>query len=296
MNLPIIQSIALADIEVRDRLRPADASVVASLATDIGERGLRTPIEIAAQKKKGAPPYRLVAGLHRISACRALGWAEIPAIVVSGNQLELRRDEILENLTRSELTKLERAVFLAELKRVYLDMHPEAKHGGDRGNQHTGGKSQDAETASWHEAAAQRSGWKERTLQVAVRIGERLDPAAAEALRGTVFEDNQAELEALTKHGGEIQQLIAARLTGEKPARSVRAALAALQGQPEAVADGGDAVPGEIVGRDLKALLDAWSRSSDLQRVRFIDHLITEGYARGNGLALGWIDPAEAEG
>lgn len=36
----------------------------------------------------------------------------------------------------------------AERKAIYERLHPEAKHGGDRGNQHTGGKSRQTDNLS----------------------------------------------------------------------------------------------------------------------------------------------------
>lgn len=252
--------VRIDDIEIRDRLRPADQASVDALAVDIAQRGLRTPIEIAKQKK--GKPFRLIAGLHRISACIENGSDVITAFVVSGSNLELRRDELLENLTRNELSKLERAQFLAELKRVHLELFPEAGHGGDRRSDDF----QDAKIASWSDVAAMRTGWKDRTLKLAVAIGEKLDPMVADQLRGSAIEDNQSELESLSKHGPSIQRLIVTQLTDpEKPAKTVAVARSRIDGTPAK-----EAKPDEVM---LKKMMDIWTRAPKKVRNRFLQQI-----------------------
>jgi len=70
-----VQTIALDRIDVGRRLRASRADTVAELAESIRAAGLIHPITVY-ETDSG---YRLVAGLHRLEACRALGWAEIPA-------------------------------------------------------------------------------------------------------------------------------------------------------------------------------------------------------------------------
>jgi hypothetical protein len=75
-----MQSIPIASIRIENRLRPLDSAKVAELAASIAELGLLQPIGIR-------PDGTLVYGYHRLEACKQLGWTEIPAVVVDGDDL-----------------------------------------------------------------------------------------------------------------------------------------------------------------------------------------------------------------
>ena len=94
-----MQSIPIASIRIENRLRTLDSAKVAELAASIAELGLLQPIGI---RKDGT----LVYGYHRLEACRQLGWTEIPAVIVDGDDLRAELAEISENLIRNELTLL----------------------------------------------------------------------------------------------------------------------------------------------------------------------------------------------
>lgn len=259
-----IVDIPVAEIDTAGRIRPATAAMVEQLARDITARKLRLPVEVAKTEKG----WRLVSGLHRLEACRLLGWTAIPAIVVKGTSATLRRDEYLENLIRNELTVLERCQVTAALKQQFLEENPEAGHGGDR---RSADREQGASLASWYANIAARSERAKRTIQLQASIGERLDARAADRLRGTDFEDNQSELEALSKRHAEEQRAIAAMLTDpESPANNVREALAMLAGQPADRADGDE--------RAIRGLVDRWRRWPRANRREFIYALTDEEF------------------
>ncbi|MBP5857256.1 ParB N-terminal domain-containing protein [Marivibrio halodurans] len=259
---PVVHMIALADIDVRDRLRPADQASVEALARDIDRRGLRVPIEVAGQLR-GDKKYRLVSGLHRITAFQSLGREDIPAFIVSGNLLELRRDELLENLTRNELSKLERAQFVADLKRVYLELHPEAAHGGDRRSDDFQ-DANDGDLKPWYDVIAERSQRAARTIQREAAIGERLDRDVADTLRASPIADNQKELESLARFSPEIQRQLAG-VIASGGARSVTAAHRALSGAP---------ATGEGEERDPVArLVDGFMRLGKRDQDRFLNNI-----------------------
>ncbi|MEQ8605148.1 MAG: ParB N-terminal domain-containing protein [Marivibrio sp.] len=260
-KLSIPQMIPLAEIEVADRVRPADMGAVEALARDIEERGLRVPIEVAGQLR-GEKKYRLVSGLHRTTAHEILGVTEIAAFIVQGNQLELKRDELLENLTRSELSKLERVQFVAELKRVYLEMHPEAAHGGDRRSADFQ-DANDCNLKSWYASVASRSQRSVRAIQLEAQIGERLNPEVANLLRGTAIADNQKELEALSRYGGGIQRALAEKIAAGE-ARSVSNASRILSDAPEQPPEEKDAVA---------KLANAFARLSARDQTRFLEQI-----------------------
>ena len=77
--------------------------------------------------------YKLIAGAHRLKAAKALGWTSIAATTlddIDADQAKLA--EIDENLIRAALSPAEEAAHLAARKAVYLKLHPETGHGGDR--------------------------------------------------------------------------------------------------------------------------------------------------------------------
>lgn len=251
--------VPIAAIDDSGRSRPVTAAVAEQLARDIGERGLRQPIEVTAV---GKGRWRLIFGAHRLAACRLLRWDTIPAVEVKGSALELRRDELLENLARNELSKLERAQSLAELKRLYQNLHPETKGGGDRRSK--------TQTLHFAQAVAVRGAWAVRTIQLAAMIGERLAPAAVTRLRGTPFEDNQSELAALARLPAKDQAAVAERLTrGKGAASSVAEAVARIQGK---------AKPNETE-RSLSILVDRWQRAPKAVRRAFVESLDDEDIA-----------------
>jgi len=61
----------------------ADPKTVSELAEDILENGQQVPISVREDRKKG---YVLVAGLHRLEACKALGEKTITAIIAGAPQ------------------------------------------------------------------------------------------------------------------------------------------------------------------------------------------------------------------
>lgn len=75
--------IKISDIYVPAALRvPVDAAKVEELALSIADKGLLVPIMVRADKER----YVLVAGLHRLEACKALGEATILAEVVQARK------------------------------------------------------------------------------------------------------------------------------------------------------------------------------------------------------------------
>ncbi len=234
-------TIPVSAIDDRDRVRPVTPAIAEQFAEDMRNRGLRQPIEVA---RRGKDRWELVDGGHRLAAAKLLRWETIEAVVSTGTKLERRRDQLLAQLVYNPLTMLERAEFLAELKRVYQELYPESKAGGDR----TQGKTQ---TLHFAQAVAVRAPWGVRTIQLAAMIGEKLVPEAAALLRNTPFEDNQQELVSLAKLSPKTQEAVAELLTRSKEAPpTVAAALAILEGRKQA----------DPEAKKLARLVDTWKR------------------------------------
>ncbi|GAJ30217.1 ParB N-terminal domain-containing protein [Acidomonas methanolica] len=199
--------ISLADIELGDRLRAVDVDWAQVIAASVMEHGQRTPIEVREQKGRGKKPYALIAGAHRIRAVFLAGLDSIFAIVLKADDLQAKLLEIDENLCRRELSALDRAVFLAERKRVYEELHPEAKHGGDR-------KSDQARTLahlipSFTEATAQKLGVDASTLRRSLARFSSISPDVREKIAGTWLAESGSQLDALAKEVPEMQRKVA---------------------------------------------------------------------------------------
>ena len=108
----IVENLYLDAVKVPRKHRPLDEEKVRAIAASIQQVGLRTPITVREQKNQ----VILVAGLHRFEAVRQLGWDAIPCFTIEGDETESRPWEIAENLYRAELTALQRAEHIDELR------------------------------------------------------------------------------------------------------------------------------------------------------------------------------------
>jgi ParB family transcriptional regulator, chromosome partitioning protein len=202
--------IPITAIDVGKRRCALDLGKVEALANSMSEVGLLQPVVVApmsSQKnlngKRERVGFRLVAGLHRIEAAKRLGWTEISAEEF-GEESALLRDlaEIDENLVRCELSALELGEHLAARKEIYELLHPETRHGGDRGNQHVGGKQRDPllAAASFVDDTAEKTGMTPTVIRDAIRVTNGLAPEMRDEVRDMPqIADRKVELAALAK-------------------------------------------------------------------------------------------------
>lgn len=216
-----ITAIALDQIDATNRLRPVDPAHVEAIAASIAQIGLQAPVILRPEGNR----YRLVAGAHRIEACRALGWDTIDAVIDNVDDDEARLIEIDENLMRRELSALDRALSLAERKAVYDALHPETVQRGRRKKELAKTLRQFGERFSKH--AAKRVGLSERAVQMSLELASKLNPEAIAFLRLADLADNQAQLLALAAEEPEKQVAIA-RAIAEGKASTPKAARLAL--------------------------------------------------------------------
>jgi ParB family chromosome partitioning protein len=253
----------LAAIDVVDRLRPADPALVEALAASISENGLLQAITVRPADDEGNRAV-LVAGAHRLAAMALLGRETIRARWMGADAAAARLVEIDENLIRAELTALDRAYFLAERKRIYLDLHPETGHGkAKKAKERPNGK--DAMFASFPafaDDAAAKLGFSVRTIQSAIKLAAALDPAAIAALRGSRLADNAAQLKALAGLPAERQRAVAEAIASGSA--SVKAARLRL----------GDTTPDAPITDDqvFARFLTAWVGYSRELKLRIAEH------------------------
>ncbi len=96
------------NIDVGARHREVSDEAVTSLASSMGQIGLRTPISVWCSED--GSEMRLMTGAHRLAAAKRLGWEQIECIVYLDQPDEVDAElwEIAENLHRVELTREQR--------------------------------------------------------------------------------------------------------------------------------------------------------------------------------------------
>lgn len=191
------------EIVVGDRLRNRlQEDVVSSLMESIKEIGLREPptIRIEHDEEQDGGDYPvLVAGLHRVEACKRLGLDYVDCVVFEGDAIEARKWEIAENLHRAELTVQERAEHVAEWVRLTEQGIPAqvapkiAKDGSTRGRPESG-----------INAAVRELGIDRTEAQRAVKIAS-ITPKAKEAAAAAGLADNQTALLTIARAEPEQQ-------------------------------------------------------------------------------------------
>ena len=123
------QRVDLSTLLASNQPRPLITADVDKLASSIKEVGLIQPITVKPHAVSVGgltePGFQIVAGHHRVAACRALGWTEVDAIVIEdGGHLQAELIEIDENLCRSELTASQRSGFTKRRKEIWEALHP----------------------------------------------------------------------------------------------------------------------------------------------------------------------------
>lgn len=259
-----LAAIQIADIEVGTRLRAISAAQVEALVASIGDVGLLNPITVfetpVFRSGISSDGYGLVAGAHRLEACKRLGLVDIAAQIVDLKELERQIAECDENLCSTSLSKAERALFTSRRKDAYEALHPETKYEARPGragkSRQVGDNSEPADRFTADTAA--KTGKSERSIQRDAERGSSISEKALAALIHTKL-DNGAYLDALKAIPAKDQaSQVAADLAAAKPKKPVTA----LSDQ-------------EIKEKQVAALMSAWNKASAEARQEFLDRIDT---------------------
>lgn len=172
--------VRISDIVIGENRRAIDDDVVNNIRESIRSVGLLNPITIGTNNK-------LIAGAHRLEACRMLGWTEIESNCINLAGLETELAEIDENLIRNDLDVLEQGVYCLRRDRVLEEL-------GIRAKAHRPVKGADSAPLTTTADIAQQAGMSERTFQQRKQIAESLTPEVHEIIRGTGLADNASQL------------------------------------------------------------------------------------------------------
>lgn len=229
-----MQTIPIDLVRQGTRLRTVNPEQVARLADSIAMVGLLNPITVYRRGVNGGgisvEGYGIVAGAHRLEACKSLGLVEIEAHIVELDDLHRQLAECDENLCGTVLTPAERALFTRRRKEIYEALHPETRQGGNQ----SGPCRQfgNTETERFTADTAKKTGTSERAVQRDASRGSRIDEEVLSTIAGTDFDMGQ-NLDALAKLDADEQRRVAEFVRNDDLI-SAKAAIADRSGRREA--------------------------------------------------------------
>jgi ParB-like chromosome segregation protein Spo0J len=214
----LVEAMPVDGIVVGKRFRQIDLEWVNALAQSISTVGLRTPITVRILPEiLGADGVALqdvpvlVAGLHRLEAVKLLGWEDIDAFVVAGDDKDARLWEIAENLHRKDLTAQERAEQVAEWVKLTEDKAKAQVAPSEK--QHTGGRPNQGINEAVRDLGIERTE-AQRSMKIAS-----MGPEAKEAARQHGLDDNQSALLAVAKAPPDQQVAKVQEIADQKAAK-----------------------------------------------------------------------------
>lgn len=217
--------VPISSIKVDARKRRLDDQKVRELADSILAMGLLQPIGITEDNW-------LVFGLHRLEACRRLGWKEIDAVVVGdGDVLRAELAEIDENLVRVELTALEYAERLARAQEIYEALHPDATQDHPKKQRLNRTKAPcGAVSPGFMSDVSAKTGLPFGTIQRYLQIATGIPEDIRDAIRSTHLARNKRELLKLSRLS-ESEQRAVVKLIVDGEAKEVNKALHVIRQQ-----------------------------------------------------------------
>ena len=124
-TLPEVIEVDVSQIRTRFRLRTPDEDKIKELADSIKIAGLINPITIDQNNY-------LIAGFHRWSAYKELGYEYIPAIIKDVSDFQSELISIDENLKRNELNHIEVAEHIVRREELLEELGVRMKRGGNQ--------------------------------------------------------------------------------------------------------------------------------------------------------------------
>lgn len=270
--IPKSEELRVADIIVRDRLRPVSEAGVESLLASIRDIGvIKDEIHVRLARRGGKVELRLLAGGHRLEAARRLGWETIRAKVwrdITDDMAQLI--EVDDNLAGAEMGALDTAVFLAARKGLYEKMHPETRR-GVAGAVARHSATDMMSVASFAAATAEKFGLTERHVRRMIAAGGALTASDVIRLRRAPRPVTQADLQTLARIDAAGDRIAVVEALASGAARSAGEALKRLRVAPEA--SGPEASQAD---QQIAALRAAWSRAGVEARRRWVAEAFEE--------------------
>lgn len=124
-----IKSIDIKSISSGNRSRQ-DLGDIDSLKDSITQNGLFHPVVV--KESIDNEGYFLMAGYRRLSACKSIGWKNIPANIYPADLTQLERQivELCENIDRKDMTYDEEVAVKSQIHMAMQELHGKAEGGG----------------------------------------------------------------------------------------------------------------------------------------------------------------------
>jgi ParB-like chromosome segregation protein Spo0J len=217
-----VSRITVEAVKTIGKRRSLDEEKVGAIAASMSQIGLRTPITVREEKKKSI----LVCGLYRLEAAKRLKWETIPCFIFPGNERESRPLQISEDIYRAELTAMERAEYINELRALIRNKVGQAALPGGKQPKDIG-----------INKAAKALGFTKEEIRRAKAIAW-ISAKAKEAAKNLGLDDNQdALLEIAKLPTPEAQCKAVATIDERKRAARARRATAAVADNEKAAAE-----------------------------------------------------------
>ncbi|HEY9804044.1 MAG TPA: ParB N-terminal domain-containing protein [Leptolyngbyaceae cyanobacterium] len=186
-------------IKIGRNRRPVKGEKVDELKESIKANGLLNPITVDQK-------LTLIAGLHRLTACKLLGLEVIECRIINYQDADQARlAEIDENLIRNELEPLERSELWLERDQILERMGLRAKVGD---NQHTlKGSETITPPPKRTLELAREAGYSERTFQHGKQIAKSIHPEVKQLIKGTPVADSPTALLQIARAGTQERNL-----------------------------------------------------------------------------------------
>jgi ParB family chromosome partitioning protein len=251
-------SLPVADILVEERLRIASKPAVASIVSSIQEVGsILQPLLV--RRVKGG--YRLMDGLHRLTAAKEVGLAEVPVKVSDCTNDQAIRIEVDANVAGAPLTPLDMAVFLAAHKELYERENPETAQG--KAGAHGRWNATDImSVASFSANAAEVFGKGDRHIRRLISVGEKLSREEITLLREAPKKVQFKDLEHIAKCGEPADRSAICMALGNGSAKTAKEVLDRKKAAGAQVQS--------TTGQQVSKLKDAYSRAKKVARKEFV--------------------------
>lgn len=173
--------------------RPIKAQKVAELMESIKANGLLNPITLDQK-------LNLIAGLHRLTACKLLGLDQIECNIITYDDADQARlAEIDENLIRSELDALERSELWLERDQILERLGLRARTGDNQYSQ-KGGETVSPPLKTTLELAKE-AGYTKRSFQMGKQIAKSIAPEVKEEIANTPIAKSTTALLKVARAG-----------------------------------------------------------------------------------------------
>jgi ParB family transcriptional regulator, chromosome partitioning protein len=190
--------VAIDRINISTNRRPLNDAKVAELMESIRVNGLLNPITLDSK-------LNLVAGLHRLTACKLMGYEQIEYRVLDFDDYDRTHlAEIDENLIRNELNALERSELWLERDRILGRLGLRAQS-GDNQYQQKGGEMVSPLAKTTMELAKE-VGYTERTFQQGKQIARDILPDVKALIKGTPVAKSPSSLLKIARAGSQDRQ------------------------------------------------------------------------------------------